>query len=331
MPPSRDVVRLVDVAKLAGVTVSTASRALARPDMVRPETRERVELAAAELGYAPNRAARSLITGRTGVIAIMVPDLANTYFAHIARAAQQFARARSYEVLIVDTGDDQLREREFIESAPTWVEGLIVCAAKRAYRPSARRVPMVFVNRRVRGSHSVLLDQHFVVEAQLRHLIELGHEQIVWMDGPKGYWASSIRRTHARRVGAGHPIRIADPVTPDWEGGVAMAEMLDDDTTAVAAFNDRQALGFIMRCSQLGIRVPDDVSVVGSDDIAGAAVLNPGLTTVHAPKEEMGRAAVSLLLDHLTDGDAVICETLRGHLVVRGSTGPPRPSSGRKE
>src|SRR5262245_20789032 len=199
--------RLVDVAKRAGVTVSTASRALARPEMVRPETRERVEQAAAELGYAPNRAARSLITGRTGVIGIVVPDLANAYFAHIARAAQQFARARSYEVLIVDTGDDVLREQEFIASASTWVEGLIVCAARRPYRESASRIPMVFVNRRVRDSHSVLLDQHFIVEAQLRHLLELGHERIAWIDGPKGYWATSIRRNHAKRVGAGYPIR----------------------------------------------------------------------------------------------------------------------------
>jgi LacI family transcriptional regulator len=317
-------VRLVDVAKRAGVTVSTASRALARPDMVRPETRERVENAAAELGYAANRAARSLITGRTGVIAIMVPDLANTYFAHIARAAQQFARARSYEVLIVDIDGDVVREQEFIESASTWVDGLIICASKRPYRPTASRVPMVYVNRRVRGSHSVLLDQHYIVEAQLQHLIELGHEHILWMDGPKGYWASSIRRNHALRIGARHPVRIADAVTPDWEGGIETANHLDDDITAVAAFNDRQALSFIMRCGQLGIRVPDDVSVVGSDDTAGASVLTPGLTTVHAPKEQMGRAAVSLLLDHLTDRGPVICETLRGHLVVRDSTGPPR-------
>ena len=320
----REAVRLVDVAKRAGVTVSTASRALARPEMVRPETRERVQQAAAELGYAPNRAARSLITGRTGVIAIMVPNLVNAYFAHIARAAQQFARARSYEVLIVDVDEDVVREQEFVESASTWVEGLILCASSRPYHRTASRVPMVFVNRRVRDSHAVVLDQHFIVEAQLRHLIELGHEKIVWMNGPKGYWASSIRRNHARRIAAGHPVEIAEPVTPDWEGGVAMADTLDDDITAVAAFNDRQALGFIVRCGQLGIRVPDDVSVVGSDDIDGAALLTPGLTTVHAPKEQMGRAAVSLLLDHLTEGGPVICETLRGHLVVRDSTGPPR-------
>jgi DNA-binding LacI/PurR family transcriptional regulator len=319
----REAVRLVDVAKRAGVTVSTASRALARPEMVRPETRVRVQQAATELGYAPNRAARSLITGRTGVIAIVVPDLANTYFAHIARAAQDFARARAYEVLIVDTNADPLREREFVSSASSWVDGLIICAAKRPYTLMGR-TPMVFINRRVRGSHSVLLDQHFIVEAQLRHLIELGHQNIVWMDGPKGYWATSIRRNHAKRIGAGHPIRIAEAMPPDWEGGIEMANRLDDDVTAVAAFNDRQALAFIMRCGQLGIRVPDDVSVVGSDNIAGAGILTPGLTTVHAPKEQMGRAAVSLLLDHLVDGGPVICETLRGHLVVRDSTAPPR-------
>ena len=317
--------RLVDVAKLAGVTVSTASRALARPEMVRPETRERVEQAATELGYAPNRAARSLITGRTGVIAIIVPDLANTYFAHIARAAQAFARARSYEVLIVDTGDDTpQRELEIIEAAAQWVDGLIICAAKRGIPTDRVRVPMVFVNRRVRGSHAVVLDQQFIVEAQLHHLLALGHDRIVWVDGPKGYWAAEPRRKVAQRIAAEHPVQIAKGVAPTFEGGIAMVDSLDADVTAIAAFNDRQAFGIVQRYLQLGLRVPEHVSVVGSDNVPGAMLLNPQLTTVHAPKGTMGRAAVSLLLDHIVDQGPVIEETVTGHLVVRASTAPPR-------
>jgi LacI family transcriptional regulator len=327
----RDAVRLADVAKHAGVTVSTASRALARPEMVRPETRERVEEAAAELGYEPNRAARSLITGRTGVIAIMVPDLANTYFAHIARAAQAFARARSYEVLIVDTGNDGQREIEIIESAARWVDGLIICAARRGVPADRSRVPMVFVNRRVRGSHAVVLDQPFIVETQIGHLLELGHEHIVWVDGPKGYWATEPRRRAAQRIAARHPVQIVKGIPPTFEGGMEMVDQLGSEVTAVATFNDRQAFGVIQRCLQLGIRVPDDLSVVGSDNVAGATFLIPPLTTVHAPKGTMGRAAVSLLLDHIVDQGPVIEETVTGHLVVRSSTAPPRPVSGKKE
>jgi DNA-binding LacI/PurR family transcriptional regulator len=321
----RDAVRLVDVAKRAGVTVSTASRALARPDMVRPETRARVEEAAVELGYEPNRAARSLITGRTGVIAIIVPDLANTYYAQIARAAQQFARAREYEVLIVDTGDDTpLRELEIVEGAARWVDGLIICAAKQRIPSDRVRVPMVFVNRRVRGSHAVVLDQQFIVEAQLDHLLALGHERIVWVDGPKGYWATDPRRKVAQRIAAEHPIQIAKGVAPTFEGGLAAVDSFDAGFTAVAAFNDRQAFGVVQRCLQLGLRVPEDVSVVGSDNVPGAVLLNPQLTTVHAPKGTMGRAAVSLLLDHIVDQGPIIEETVTGHLVVRDSTATPR-------
>jgi LacI family transcriptional regulator len=316
-------VRLVDVAKRAGVTVSTASRALGRPEMVRPETRERVELAAAELGYAPNRAARSLITGRTGMVAILVPDLANTYFAHIARAAQEFARARSYEVLIIDTSGDAQRELDILESASRWVDGVIICAGKQRIPADRCRVPMVFVNRRVRGSHAVVLDQPFIVEAQLGHLLELGHEHIAWVDGPKGDWATEPRRKVAARFAAEHPIQIVKDVDPDFEGGMDLVDRLAPEITAVATFNDRQAFGVIQRSLQRGARIPEDLSVVGSDNVAGATYLNPGLTTVHAPKGTMGRAAVSLLLDHMGDR-AVIEETLTGHLVVRESTAPPR-------
>jgi DNA-binding LacI/PurR family transcriptional regulator len=320
----RDAVRLVDVAKRAGVTVSTASRALARPEMVRPETRQRVEHAATELGYAPNRAARSLITGRTGVIAIVVPDLANTYFAHIARAAQAFARARSYEVLIVDTGDDTpQRELEIIESAARWVDGLILCAAKARVPADRIRIPLVYVNRRARGSHAVVLDQQFIVEAQLGHLIELGHRHIAWVDGPKGYWATEPRRKAAQRIAAEYPVRIVKGIAPTFVGGLDVVDDLDPEITAVAAFNDRQAFGVAQRCLQRGRRVPEDVSVVGSDNVPGAVLLNPQLTTVHAPKGTMGRAAVSLLLDHIVDSGPVIEETVTGRLVVRASTAPP--------
>jgi LacI family transcriptional regulator len=321
----RDAVRLVDVAKRAGVTVSTASRALARPEMVRHETRERVEQAAAELGYEPNRAARSLITGRTGVIAIVVPDLANTYFAHIARAAQEFARARSYDVLIVDTGDDTpQRELEIVESTARWVDGLILCAAKQRIPPDRCRVPVVFVNRRVRGSHAVVLDQSFIVETQLGHLLELGHEHIVWIDGPKGYWASEPRRKVAERIAAEHPVQIVKGIAPTFAGGLEVVDQLEPEVTAVAAFNDRQAFGVVQRLLQVGRPVPEHVSVIGSDNVPGAILLNPQLTTVHAPKGTMGRAAVSLLLDHIIDKGPVIEETLTGHLVVRESTGAPR-------
>jgi LacI family transcriptional regulator len=169
-----------------------------------------------------------------------------------------------------------------------------------------------------------VLDQQFIVEAQLDHLLALGHERIVWVDGPKGYWATDPRRKVAQRIAAEHPIQIAKGVAPTFEGGLAAVDSFDAGFTAVAAFNDRQAFGVVQRCLQLGLRVPEDVSVVGSDNVPGAVLLNPQLTTVHAPKGTMGRAAVSLLLDHIVDQGPIIEETVTGHLVVRDSTATPR-------
>ena len=182
---------------------------------------------------------------------------------------------------------------------------------------------MVYVNRRARGSHAVVLDQQFIVEAQLEHLMELGHQHIAWVDGPKGYWATEPRRKVAQRFAAEHPVQIVKSIAPTFEGGLELVDALGPEITAVAAFNDRQAFGVVQRCLQRGQRVPEDLSVVGSDDVPGAMLLIPQLTTVHAPKGTMGRAAVSLLLDHIVDRGPVIEETVTGRLVVRASTAPP--------
>jgi DNA-binding LacI/PurR family transcriptional regulator len=317
-------VRLIDVATLAGVTTSTASRALGRPEMVRPETRARVEAAARELGYEPNRVARSLITGRTSTIAIVVPDLTNTYFGLICRAVQILARERGYEVLILDTDRDPAQEREIVESVARWADGVIICSAQSNHRSTPNGVPIVYVNRRARGSHAVILDQEWIVETQVQHLVQLGHERILYLEGPDDYWASEVRRRRVETLTLDRDIRFASGYACDFEGGMRAAAELPPDVTAVIAFNDVQAFGLVNHTLQRGIRVPEDLSVIGSDDVPGSKHINPGLTTVHAPKEAMGRAAVSLLIDHLTHEGPMIVETLQGHLVVRQSTAPPR-------
>jgi LacI family transcriptional regulator len=317
-------VRLVDVARRARVSPSTASRALNQPQMVRPQTRARIEAAAAELGYEPHRIARSLITGRTSTIAVIVPDLTNTYFAHICRDAQVFARERGYDVIIMDTIRSREVEKEVVRSASRWVDGIIICASHLDHRPGPDGPPVVHVNRRVHGCHAIVLDQRFIVEAQIGHLRELGHERILWIDGPKDYWASAVRRRYVERLARSCDIRILTGITPDQHGGMDVARQLDGNVTAVAAFNDRQASGLIAQAMRLGIRVPEDLSVVGSDGIPGSEYIYPALTTVYAPRDEMARAAVSLIIDHVDDRDGpLVVKTLRGHLLVRESTAPP--------
>jgi len=257
-------------------------------------------------------------------IALVVPDLTNPYFTIICRAAQQLARERGYEVLIFDTLAEPEREREIVRSLSSWVDGVVICAALRAHRRLPGAPPIVYVNRRVRGSHCVMLDQRVIVDLQIRHLVELGHEHIAWIGGPKDYWASEVRQRHAQRWAARRDIRILSCERADYDAGVQIAQELPDDVTAVAAFNDREALGIISRAQELSRRVPEDLSVVGSDDMPDAVLATPRLTTVHAPIEEMARTSVSLLLDHLHPSGPEITATLRGELVARESTGPPK-------
>lgn len=314
--------RLKDVAARAGVTTSTASRALHRPELVRESTRARVEAAADALGYRPNGAARGLSTGRSQVIVLVVPDIANVHFALIGREVLASAGRRGFDVLIIDVREDADVEAEVVDTMSHWVDGIIVCASTRPHPAAARRTPVVYMNRRVRGSPAVVLDQRAVVDAQLGHLADLGHERILWVAGPRDYWASELRRRRAERWSTRLDVRTASRVSPHFAGGLQLAADLDPHVTAVAAFSDHQAIGVVHGLLAAGRRVPDDVAVVGSDDIPIAEYVVPTLTTVRVPRKAMARAAVGLLLDHGDDAPAVV-ETASPTLVVRESTGPP--------
>lgn len=321
----RDTVRLVDVAEQAGVTTSTASRALSRPEMVRPETRDRVRAAADALGYVPNRLARGLITGRSSTIVMVLPDMTSPVFALLAQAAQAEARARGFDVLVADSRWDDDREVALVDRAKGYAEGVIVCMPSASHAVPADGPPLVAINRRMVGAHAVVLDQSTIVETQLGHLLGLGHERILFVSGPKRYWAAHERRRHAERLAADHDVELSAPIDPGFEAGVELADHIDPDVTAVIAFTDGQAAGLVARFAERGIRVPHDVSVIGANDVPMARMLNPALTTMRAPLDAMGRAAVSLLLDHLQhEGGSTIVETMRSELVVRRSTAPPR-------
>ena len=321
----RDPVRLREVAEAAGVTVSTASRALNRPELVRPETRDRVTAAARDLGYVPNRMARAIVTGRSDTIVFIVPDLSLGLFSAVASAAQVEARRHKHDLLVADSMGSADREVRLVEGARAYADGIILLWPAADHESAADDPPVVSIGRRVRGAHAVLLDQAHVVEQQLAHLRGLGHERILWVDGPDRFWANRERRRHAQRLVVEVGMAISRPVEPSFEGGLEIADDLDPSITAVIAFVDNQALGIVQRLGERGIRVPDDVSVIGNNDVMWARMANPALTTLHTPFDEMGRAAVSLLLDNepATQGTQIV-ETLRSALVVRRSTAPPR-------
>jgi DNA-binding LacI/PurR family transcriptional regulator len=321
-----------DVAARAGVSVATVSRSLTAPHTVRDNTRARVLTAAAELGYEPNRAARGLITGRTGNVGVIVPDLGNPYFHSVLKGAQARAREADYAVFVADGQEDAAEEEALIHAMRKQVDGIVLCSSRLAPVTLARLEPtptLVLLNRIVPGRPSVVVDGAGGMRQAMRHLAELGHVRCAFVAGPRGSWSNRERlrglRACARAVGA--ELVTIGPVAPQFASGAAAAErVLETGATAVLAYNDLLAVGIMSRLAELGVRVPDELSVVGFDDIPLATMVTPPLSTVAAPTELAGRAAVEALLDRLEHGAGQPprpVQRLEATLVVRGSTAPP--------
>lgn len=318
---------LDEVARAAGVHPSTVSRVLNRPGRINERTAVRVRAAAERLGYVPNRAARLLAGGRTGAIALVLPDLGNPFFASVARAVQRRALAGGSLTFMAHADATPATELDLVATLGPNVDGFVLCAPT---APTARLRdalgprPGVLVNRRAEGLASVVADQKAAVAQAVGHLRDLGHDRIVYLRGPAAKWTSSVRDREADRLGAA----LLGPYEASWRGGAAAApDVRAGGFTAAVAHNDLVAIGLVGAVLDAGATVPGDLSVVGCDDIAAAALTRPRLTTVAAPLEEVGAHAVDLLLGLVagTGGEdrAIARRALPVELVVRDTTGPP--------
>jgi LacI family transcriptional regulator len=323
-------VTIKDVARAAGVSTSTVTRALASPDMVRADTRDRVRAAASTLGYHPNRAAQGLITGRTGNIGLLVPDLGNPFFPSIVKGVQARAHEADYAVFLADSDEDAAAEAGLVRRLSKQVDGVLLCSPRMAedeLRTLVGDTPLVLIMRRIGRVPSVTAEFPDAMRQAVGHLTALGHRRIAYVAGPRTSWANRERVRSLRAVAAAASVDLVEigNVLPQFEGGVAAADqVLAAAVTAVIAYNDLVALGLLNRCAARGISVPGDLSVLGFDDIALAAMVHPSLTTVALPKEQAGRAGVDLLLQLLEQPDrpGAIRRELPTQLMVRGSTGP---------
>jgi len=319
------------VAQRAGVSPSTVSRAFHSPDLLRDETRDHVREVARELGYVPNRAAGGLRSGRTSTLGLVVPDVANAFFASLVKAAQARARSADYAVLLVDAEEDPRLEEQAIEAFAKQVDGAVVFAPRTTdanLRRAASVTPLVLVNRPVGSIPSVVIDMMAGMREAVAHLQALGHRRCLYLSGPRESWSNRQRRTAfreaARRLGL--TASVLGPFQPHFEAGLHAADrVLATNATAVIAYNDLLALGVLSRLAARGVAVPDEISVIGFDDIPTAAMTSPPLTTVAMPTAAAGRAAVDLLLA-IVSGDAGTAaadqDRLRADLRVRASTGP---------
>jgi len=322
-------VTIKDVARVAGVSASTVTRALTMPELVRADTRDRVRRTAESLGYHPNRAARGLITGRTGNLGLLVPDLANPFFPSMVKGVQARAHEADYAVFLADSDEDSAAEIGLVRKLARQVDGIVLCSPRMSddeLRTVVADTPVVLVNRRIARVPSVTAEFTDGMRQAISHLAALGHRRIGYVAGPRASWANRERLRAIRTVtaAAGAELLEIGNVTPQFEGGVAAADqVLAAGVSAVIAYNDLVALGLLHRCTSRGIAVPAQLSILGFDDIPTAAMVHPSLTTVALPKEQAGRAGVDLLLQLLAEPDRPAARReLPTQLMVRGSTGP---------
>ena len=326
------------IADLAGVSIATVSRVLNGRGDVSEETRELVSRVIRENGYTANRSARGLSAGRTGLVGVLVPLVFPAYFSGILAGAAEALSERDFQIVLSPTGGEHEREVSIVDRLHGLTDGALIILPEESSEELERLLdsgfrfvvldPLMPLEERipsVSAAHTSGADQ------AMKHLLDLGHRRVGQITGPPGWVATEDRRRGYRAALAAAGI-LPDPTLeqeaePEIGPGRAAAEQLLDlpeRPTAIFAFNDNIAIGAIQAARARGIRVPEELSIVGFDDIEHATIVTPALTTVRQPLAEMGRTAVSLLM-RLLEGQRfeTLHVELATRLVVRDSTAPP--------
>lgn len=332
-------VTLRDVARAAGVSVSTASRVLNGQPFVRDQVRDRVLAASEELGYRPDVIARSMRTGTTGAVGLVVSDIANPLLAAIAMAADETLSPRGYALVVANSSNDVAHEAELIAALrQRRLDGLMLAAADERAEGLAARIAAfpaaVLLDREVPGAKAdtVLSDHAAGLRDAIRHLASLGHERIALVAGTLAQRGSRVRvETYVEELR-----RLRLPLEDDLlrpgeltaeDGYRAMDEVLSlaDPPTAVIAGNNQIFAGLFAALRDRGVRVPGDVSVVACEETELTALHNPPLDVVRRDVSELGRTAAELLLARVASPGRRRREiVLPSEFEARGSCAPPR-------
>ncbi|MDG6102646.1 LacI family DNA-binding transcriptional regulator [Dactylosporangium aurantiacum] len=322
-----------EVARRAGVSIGTVSNVLNRPELVASSTRQRVLDAITELGYVRNDSARQLRAGHSRQIALVVLDVTNPFFTDVVRGAEAAAEEHGVMVVVCNSGEDAGREHRHLDLLEEQrVRGVLITPVDES--PNSRLelliqrgTPVVLVDRGS-GRHSrcsVAVDDLLGGRLAGEHLVEQGHQRITFVGGP-----ASITQVRDRHAGIAEAVagraELSVVPTPNLTVAAGRAAAAEIDATAVFCANDLVALGVLQGLTQRGIRVPQDVAIVGYDDIEFAAAAAVPLSSVRQPREQLGRTATALLLEEIEDDGRHEHRhvVFQPELIVRESSGRPR-------
>ncbi len=334
---SQSRISIKDIARAAGVSHSTVSRALHDSPLISQATRHRIQALASEMGYIPDAIAQSLQTQQTGTLGLVVTSIADPFFADLIEGVEEIAATAGISVLISASHIDPEREIEIMETFDRRrVDGIIVASSRLGSRYTQRlariHVPVVLINKHAEEDlsfiHSITVDDRAGAHLAMEHLLKLGHKRI-------GYLGMGNRLLSNRNRYTGYREALIDAgitPTPAWtviapphiENDVMMGQrsfpqLWDTGISAVFCYNDRIAIGVFMACRERGIAIPSECSVVGFDNIEFAQYMTPTLTTIHQPKRKMGQLAMKMILD-LLEGETVKNQVLIPTLIQRESS-----------
>jgi len=304
------MVNLKDVAQAAGVSVATVSYVLRGAKAVSRAVEARVWQAARELGYQPNRSAQTLRTGRSHTLGLLVPDLTNPYFPALVQAIETTGRSLGYALILIDAQNDTAAEQQGLELLASYrIAGLVWVPV--GDPPGPLPFPAVLVDRSAEGFDVVQADHYQGGTLLADYALQLGHHRIGLFSGP-----TELSSAQERRRGFLAGLKGLKPI---WECSVpftlelpdfALARLACNEVTLLVCANDVVAIGTVRALKQLGCRVPEEVSVLGFDDVPWAALLEPPLATVRQPVAELGRTAVTLLHERIQAPELPIRRTV---------------------
>ena len=327
-----------DVARVAGVSHSTVSRALQNSPVVNPKTAAKIRRIARDLGYRPSAVARGLVTQKTRTIGVVVTTIADPFVSEVVIGIEMAANDNGYSVFLADSNADPAREKSVVHSfAERRVDGIVVTSSRvgALYTPllSEMMVPIVLINNQHPGQfvHSVMIDNLPASRDATNHLISLGHRRIAYVGDRYGHQSDTERFAGYREAleQAALPFLPELVVHGDGKpggGAPAMNKLLclPNPPTAVFCYNDMTALGVLHSIHMHGLRVPADISLIGFDDLFFASYTQPQLTTVRQPMRQMGRMAMENLLKLMSGQPSAEAIKVPAELIIRESTAAPR-------